>query len=327
MPKLNPKTILLSLSLFALLPLNFISSGENAQANYRGAGPIPPEGMMAPPPVGYGAPVPGYQPNAPIGISAGLPSDYGAPPPPGYPGMSPAPMPFAGLPPIPSGAVPAGEIGYFPDVDPNDPVQQALSLHQAGRYADAIQIYESIIINNAPDPRLYASVSDAHFRLGNNERAMKYIVEALKLDPNYSSGHLLLGTILSEMGDYVRAVRSYERVIALDQNNPYAYYNLGLLYYKKADINNAIAHLERARDLNPNDPKIWNNLGVAYYDHGEFMKASGSYAQALGLDPTYTLAAKNMELVQDKISAMTPPAKKIISKKRSSKKRIVAKKK
>jgi tetratricopeptide (TPR) repeat protein len=218
------------------------------------------------------------------------------------------------------------DFGNPAGLDPNDPVQQALSLHQAGRYADAIQIYESIIINNPPDPRIYASIADAHYRLGNTERALKYTVESLKLDPNYSSGHLLLGTILGEMGDVVRSVRAYERVIALDQNNPYAYYNLGLLYYKKSDIRTAIEYLERARDLNPNDPKIWNNLGVAYYDNGQFTKATGAYSQALGLDPSYETAKRNLELVRGKMPATTIStikAKKTI--KKGSKKKTVKK--
>jgi tetratricopeptide (TPR) repeat protein len=212
-------------------------------------------------------------------------------------------------------------------IDPNDPVQQALSLHQAGRYADAIQIYESIIINNTPDPRIYASIADSHFRLGNLDRALKYCVEALKIDPNYASGHLLIGTILGEMGDMVRAIRSYERVIALDQNNPYAYYNLGLLYYKKSDIRTAIEFLERARDLNPGDPKVWNNLGVAYYDNGQFTKAASAYSQSLNLDLGYSVAKKNMELVRDKMPP--PPIVKAAQKKvvRKSSKASSAKKK
>ncbi|MDX1920968.1 MAG: tetratricopeptide repeat protein [Candidatus Caenarcaniphilales bacterium] len=221
--------------------------------------------------------------------------------------------------------------GNVGGLDPNDPVQQALSLHQAGRYADAIQIYESIIINNPPDPRIYASIADAHFRLGNGNRALKYAVEALKLDPNYSSGHLLLGTILGDMGDFVRAIRSYERVISLDQNNPYAYYNLGLIYYKKSDIKTAIELLERAKDLNPNDPKIWNNLGVAYYDNGRFAQASAAYSQALAMDPMYEAAKKNLELVRGKMPAPVYQAtrKKAVRKgtrKKASSKKVVKKK-
>ncbi len=186
---------------------------------------------------------------------------------------------------------------------PPSVMEQALSLHQAGRYADAIHLYESIIFTGAPDPRLYASIADAHFRLGNLERAMKYTVEALKLDPDYASGHLLLGTILGEMGDLVRAMRSYQKVLVLDQNNPYAYYNLGLLYYKKAEVKSAIEYLEKAKDLNPNDPKIWNNLGVAYYDQGMMPQALIAYAEALRLNPKYETAAKNLVLVRNNMPA------------------------
>ncbi len=254
-----------------------------------------------------------------------------------YPPYPPLQDPNSGYPPMDGGGMGMQDPNQQPqqppfgtpsELDPNDPLQQALSLHQAARYADAIQIYESIIINNPPDPRIYASMADAHYRLGNVERALKYAVESLKLDPNYSSGHLLLGTILGEMGDMIRAIRAYEKVIALDQNNPYAYYNLGLLYYKKSDIRSALEYLERARDLNPNDASIWNNLGVAYYDNGQLAKASAAYSQALSLNPNYETASKNLELVRGKMpssslgiaSAGRKSKKRIYSKNRSAKK-------
>ena len=200
-----------------------------------------------------------------------------------------------------------GEIG----IDPNDPLHQALSLHQAGRYADAVQLYESIIINNPPDPRVYASIADSHFRLDNKDRALKYAVEALKLDPNYASGHLLVGTILGSMGDTIRAVRAYEKVISLDQNNPYAYYNLGLLYYNQSNIKSALEFLERAKTLNPRDPKIWNNLGVAYYDNAQFEKAALAYSEALALKPEYHNAKRNLELVREYLPQRST-AKKVV---------------
>jgi Flp pilus assembly protein TadD len=274
---------------------------------------------------------PSMAPNANMYFQGGMPPGMqGGMPPMGMPPGMQGGMPPMGMPPGMQGGMPPMQAPYGEPggLNPNDPLQQALSLHQAGRYADAVQIYESIIINNPPDPRIYASVADAQFRLGNNERALKYAVEALKLDPNYASGHLLLGTILGDMGDMIRAIRSYERVISLDQNNPYAYYNLGLIYYKKADIKVAIEYLERARDLNPNDPKIWNNLGVAYYDNGLFTKAMAAYSQALALDPMYETAKRNVELVRGKIPAAAVASKpKTIKKVYNKKKKAVVKKK
>lgn len=276
----------------------FYSSSSSLSSNYPVSPALAPmTPSLNPHPDMYfpNSPLPG-QPNPQMPMYPPDPSMmYGLQP----PNMGPMPPEMGPMPPeMGMNADPAG-------LDPNDPLQQALSLHQAGRFADAIQIYESIIINNPPDPRIYASIADSHFRLGNSERALKYAVEALKLDPNYASGHLLLGTILGQMGDVIRSVRAYEKVIALDQNNPYAYYNLGLLYYKKSDIKTALEYLERSRDLNPNDPKIWNNLGVAYYDNGQFAKSSAAYSQALGLDPAFETARRNLELVRDKVPSVT----------------------
>lgn len=318
---------LVLLALISLSGLTELNDGAiqhhkvSLQANY----PMAPGGpLVAPfsPPPSAGNYFQGYQPGA-------MPPQYGGPMPGFNPQMGPMPYDMGGGGMPPNMGMPMGDMN---SLDPNDPITQALSLHQAGRYADAIQIYESVIINNPPDPRVYASVADAHYRLGNMERALKYAVEALKLDPNYASGHLLLGTILGEMGDMIRAIRSYERVIALDQNNPYAYYNLGLLYYKKSDIKTAIEYLERARDMNPNDPKIWNNLGVAYYDNAQLTKAAAAYSQALGLDPMYETAKRNLQMVGGRLPSSTlvlGKSNKVVKRKASSKnkKKVVAKKK
>jgi|GEM_PF-6807594 len=218
------------------------------------------------------------------------------------------------LPEVPSGQIVQQTMTVSPKetrFDPNDPVQQALSLHQSGRYADAIQIYESIILNNPPDPRVYASIADAHFKLGNSDRSLKYAIESLKLDPNYSSGHLLLGTILASKGDIIRAVRSFERVIKLDQHNPYAYYNLGLLYYQKANIRSAIQYFERAKDFNPKDPKIWNNLGVAYYDNSRYDEARTCFERSLELDPAYLTAKDNLANLDQSVNPFRRTMKKL----------------
>ncbi len=206
--------------------------------------------------------------------------------------------------------------------DQSDPLVQALALHEAGRFADAIALYETVLDKTTPDPRIYASVAEAHLRLGNTERALKYAVEALKLDPNYASGHLLLGAIMIDLNDLNRAIRSFERVIVLDGNNPYSYYNLGLIYFGKAQVHEAIEYFERAKDLNPNDPKIWNNLGVAHYDQGDFTKAGAYFSQALSLDPEFTSASKNLALV----APYLPKPKAPIRAKSSSKTRYKKKK-
>ena len=313
----------LPIALLALVCLSGLNGSEgnhskvSLKANYPMFPGAPATSPFMPPPTA-GNYFQGYP--SPMGP---MPPQFGGPPP--MMGVTPMGMPSGMMGGMPMGfGMPSGDPNAF---DPEDPVTQALSLHQAGRYADAIQIYESI---NPPDPRIYASVADAHYRLGNLERALKYAVESLKLDPNYSSGHLLLGTILGEMGDMIRSIRSYERVIALDQNNPYAYYNLGLLYYKKSDIKAAIEYLERARDMNPNDPKIWNNLGVAYYDNNQLTKASAAYSQALALDPMYETAKRNLEMVRGKLPATAIAKKSTQSVKKrkaaSNKKKAVKKK-
>jgi len=322
-PKSNFETI----SLKANYPMNYQMPPGQPQANYNPYPQQPPQMPMDQ--ANYQMQMQQMQGNS-------MPAPMLAPT--MYPPYPPMQDPNSNYPPMdPSGGMGMQDPNQQPpfgspsELDQNDPLQQALSLHQAGRYADAIQIYESIIINNPPDPRIYASMADAHYRLGNTERALKYSVEALKLDPNYSSGHLLLGTVLGEMGDMIRAIRAYEKVIALDQNNPYAYYNLGLLYYKKSDIRSALEYLERARDLNPNDANIWNNLGVAYYDNNQLSKASAAYSQALSINPNYETAAKNLELVRGKMPVSTlgiantrrKGKKKVYAKKHSKKKTVV----
>lgn len=256
------------------------------QARYN---PAPPRPQQAPQPRANHQPLQYQQMPHNLNTPAPQPAQYGH----GQMMQQPqAQQPQMMMVPVPAQPQPSG---------PPSVMEQALALHRAGRFADAVHIYESIIYSTAPDPRLYASIADAHFKLSNNERALKYAVEALKLDPGYSSGHLLLGTILAEMGDNSRAVRSFKKVLVLDQNNPYAYYNLGLLHYKQSDIKAAISYLERARDLNPRNAKTWNNLGVVYYDQGLYSQALIAFTEATRLNPHYSSAVTNLNKLKKEI--------------------------
>ncbi len=101
--------------------------------------------------------------------------------------------------------------GVCQDRTPDDRFEEAVKLHQAGRYAEAVAAYEAFL------------------------RAHPQAVEAISN----------LGAAYSRMGNYGKAVEQYERALALDASNLGVRFNLGLAYYDSGQFGLAATEFER----------------------------------------------------------------------------------
>jgi tetratricopeptide (TPR) repeat protein len=110
--------------------------------------------------------------------------------------------------------------------------QQAVFLHQQGRYKDAVALYDHVL-TIAPD--------------------LEVAYQARALCHYYSR-------------DYDRAVQDYDRAITLDPDRPHVYNNRGVARYRKGDREGAIADFTKAIGTNPTESAAYNNRGVTRFD-------------------------------------------------------------
>ncbi len=143
------------------------------------------------------------------------------------------------------------------------------SLLALGRYKDALD-WGTRALNLSPyDERVIEIIGEANFRLGNNDAAMKYFEEYVRLSPGVN-----------------------DRLI--DD----VYYFIGEIYVQKGDWNHADISFSTAIHFQPNDPLYWTRLGYVRENLKEYPQALADYTRALAINPNYQDAIVGRNRVQ-----------------------------
>lgn len=130
----------------------------------------------------------------------------------------------------------------------------AIALLKRGDHAGGIELLESTI-ERAPElsaPRIDLGI--AYHQTGNLERAEKYLLDALTLNPDHPIPHNELGIVYRKTGRFDEARRHYEQALAIYPGYHYARRNLAILCdLYLADLRCALAHYEAYMKTVPSD--------------------------------------------------------------------------
>ncbi|MBE9547503.1 MAG: tetratricopeptide repeat protein [Proteobacteria bacterium] len=108
------------------------------------------------------------------------------------------------------------------------------------------------------------------------DRVIRYLNQAIKLDPNFAVAYYNRGTAWGRKGEYDIAIRNFNKAIELNSQLTGAYYNRGKAWAEKGEHDRAIKDYSRAIELNPRDGKAYYNRGVAYTKLGQNGKAASN---------------------------------------------------
>ncbi|MHC4927783.1 MAG: tetratricopeptide repeat protein [Planctomycetota bacterium] len=153
---------------------------------------------------------------------------------------------------------------------------------------------------------------------GENEKALKYYQEALKLEPDWVSqkilyaqylserepdkalemleelfksdkskamSALLIFNILSERGDFQRCVPLFKEALQVNPNNAYLHLNLGACNIQLGRVEEAIISIEKAVELIPERGPFRGQLAYLLTQTGNFERAEIHYRKLLEIEP------------------------------------------
>jgi len=169
----------------------------------------------------------------------------------------------------------------------------SLDCHKRGLLAEAQKGYR-LVLKKRPrhfDALHMLGVSEK--QLGNREAAMRWIKQALLVDPQSAAAHSNLGSLLMDLKRFDEAVASCDKAIQLDPGFVDAHYNRGSALFELGQFADAIASFRKAVGLNPRHVNAYNNCGNALHKTREFVEAIACYDQAIALDPGYVSAYSN----------------------------------
>lgn len=157
------------------------------------------------------------------------------------------------------------------EIDPNN-VDCRLKLAElynlVQNYRESLKLVNEVI---AIDPKQPV----AYFIKGNNIRdlsgdtaaAVRYVQEAIELDPDYWAAIDYAAVMMSYMGDPL-AEQYFKRLVEIDPNNQPTYYKMGMFYMGQENWNEAIQAFTQATQLRPTDAESFFNLGYIHLELG-----------------------------------------------------------
>jgi tetratricopeptide (TPR) repeat protein len=102
--------------------------------------------------------------------------------------------------------------------------------------------------------------------VGDNEKALEAVEEAIAASPNDPSLLLTKGNIYYKMGDTAKFKEMMKEIIAKNPNDVDSYYNIGVISVENGDVEEARAAYEKVLELQPGYINAGINLSKTYLD-------------------------------------------------------------
>jgi protein O-GlcNAc transferase len=173
-------------------------------------------------------------------------------------------------------------------------LQLALQHHQAGRLAEAEQIYRQILTQAPQCAEPYGNLGELLRQTGWLDEAIAACQRAIQLNDNLFQAHVGLGNALRESRRFEEAAAAYRGAIQLNGNSAEAHCNLGNTLQDLGRSEEAIAAYAEAIRLKPDTAEMHGNLGIVLAERGRLGDAIAAYQRAIKLKPDYSDAYYNL---------------------------------
>jgi tetratricopeptide (TPR) repeat protein len=173
-------------------------------------------------------------------------------------------------------------------------LESAISLHQAGRLAEAEKIYRRILIQQPNHPDALHLLGVVSHQTGQSDAAIDLIQRAIAINPGNAHYHNNLGNALRDKGLSTEAIAAYRNAVQRKPDYPEAHYNLGVALRARGQIDQAIAAYRNALSFNPEFADARNDLGSALREIGSLDEAIATLREAIRLKPDLHKAYNNL---------------------------------
>lgn len=142
---------------------------------------------------------------------------------------------------------------------------QAAEAYKAGRYQDALNLYQSVLQKNPNDAGIHFNIAAALQQLNRIDEAITEYKNAVRLDDKNDEYKKYLETAYDKKADPLIAA--------------------GVAAHKAKDYNKAIDLYQQAIAIRPKNVQLYYNIASAYYSLQQYPQARSQYSKALEIDP------------------------------------------
>lgn len=164
-------------------------------------------------------------------------------------------------------------------------------------FSQAIELSQVALQQFPGDPKLWSFEGIAFSGLGKTKDALAAYDHALRIAPDYIPA-LEGAAELEYTAGSNRASGLLERILKLQPENTTAHAMLGVLEYKRHDCSAAVKHFQAAKDALSSQPAALAELGTCLMDLNQPEQALPVFTQLVALQPEDPHARYNLAVVQ-----------------------------
>ena len=135
--------------------------------------------------------------------------------------------------------------------------EQAFDLHRAGKWAEAVPVYDELLGKSEEDAELLYWRGMAQWLLHHNDQALEDFRRVMTLEPGNFEAHRNADRILSEQRRWDEVLEIWNLYLTTTPTDAEAYFERGGTNYHKGDLAAARADAARACELGKSEACSW----------------------------------------------------------------------
>ena len=172
-------------------------------------------------------------------------------------------------------------------------LQTALGLQQRGQFADAIRLYDQVLLFSPDDFDALHLKGLALFQIGRPEDAVRQLTKAIQKKPTVAQAYNNRGLAFQGQAKLDDALRDFSKAVQLKRDYAEAFYNQGNVLLQMGRLAEAGDCYARALAINPAIPEFHNGVGLLHKERKDWPGALRNFEKALALRPAYLDALVN----------------------------------
>jgi Flp pilus assembly protein TadD len=164
-------------------------------------------------------------------------------------------------------------------------IARSAMLRKTGKKAEAFTEIKKLAIDETDDANILAELAKSQAEMGYLLDAIETANNALKIDPENSEMHLLIGTHQGRSGQLDLAIHHLIDAVRIDQKSIEGYLELGEMYQQRREYNLARKVYQDAIKANPKNARLHYHLALALKEAKDFAGSEAMLRKAAELDP------------------------------------------
>ena len=171
-------------------------------------------------------------------------------------------------------------------------LNQAVSLHQAGKLVEAERLYGQVLKAERKNFSAQYMLAFLLYQQQRQPAALRAVKSALKLNPDAREALALHSVLLLDAGQHDKALASISKVVAREPGDAAAWHNRGVILAKLRRLEEAVGSFDKALAIQPT-AEAWTNRGAALLELTRLEEALSNFDKALAVKPAFVGALYN----------------------------------